>query len=209
MSWRKDNRRRKQVERPFARRLKYESAKEGLGKLVEWGGAGVGMLVGLAGAKWGLPVSPAVASTSGAIIGGMVGSQGKAFVVAGIDHFRERRDQRRSAGSIGGSRRRHQHESGSPSVSMSRGGSASVVGQVIGGLDNVMSQLHRAARQLEEIHRKMWASQNALSAVLAGGRPEVTLTVEAHLTTARGRVHDSAGELRGCVKTLKAYRVEL
>ncbi|GIJ22786.1 hypothetical protein [Micromonospora lutea] len=210
MSWRKDNRRRKQVERPFARRLKYESAKEGLGKLVEWGGAGVGMLVGLAGARWGLPVSPAVASTSGAIIGGMVGSQGKAFVVAGIDHLRERRDQRRSAASsVEGRRRRHQHSSGSPPGSRARGDSAGIVGQVIGGLDNVRGRLDRTSRQLDAIHRKVWASQDEISVILAGGRPEVTSTVEGQLTATRNLLRDLAGELRLCVKTLKAYRVEL
>ncbi|WP_434740845.1 hypothetical protein [Micromonospora sp. SH-82] len=104
MGWRKGNRRQKQVERPFARRLKYESAKEALGKMVEWGSAGVGMLVGLAGAKYGLPVSPGVASTGGAIIGGMLGAQGKAIVVASLDHARERREKRQSASTASGSR---------------------------------------------------------------------------------------------------------
>ncbi|MBX7265835.1 hypothetical protein KIF24_07190 [Micromonospora sp. Llam7] len=215
MSWRKDNRRRKQVERPFARRLKYESAKEALGRLVEWGGAGVGMLAGLAGAKYGMPVSPAVASTGGAIIGGMVGSQGKAIVVAGIDHLRERRDQRRAATAAAASHREWLRRSGSNGVAGSlstprpRGGSASIAGQVIGGLDNVVGQLDRASRQLAEIHRTMWASQNALNAVLAGGRPEVVRAVDATLSEARGLVHDSSGMLTGSANIVGGYRASI
>ncbi|MEU6023575.1 hypothetical protein [Micromonospora sp. NPDC047134] len=210
MGWRKENRRRKQIERPFARRLKYESAKEALGKLVEWGGAGVGMLVGLGSAKYGLPVSPAVASTGGAIIGGMMGSQGKAFVVAGIDHFRERRDQRRSAAAAAGSRRSRRTGSGGGTRAVSsarpQGGSASIVGQVIGGLDNVVTQLNRASRHLADIHRRMWATQNELNAVLAGGRPEVVRALDDTLTTARNLVLESPGLLGNCTDTISGYR---
>ncbi|GAA0398810.1 hypothetical protein GCM10009541_47300 [Micromonospora gifhornensis] len=212
MGWRKENRRKKQVERPFARRLKYESAKEALGKLVEWGGAGVGMLVGLGSAKYGLPVSPAVASTGGAIIGGMVGSQGKAFVVAGIDHFRERHEQRKSSAPADGSRHRPRRRTGSSggtgvvSVARAQGSSASIAGQVIGGLDNVMAQLNRASRQLAKLHRTMWASQNELNAVLAGGRPDVVGGLEDALTTARNLVLDSPDLLRTCTDTIRGYR---
>ncbi|NLU79036.1 hypothetical protein HCA58_11745 [Micromonospora sp. HNM0581] len=215
MSWRKDNRRRKQVERPFARRLKYESAKETLGKLVEWGGAGVGMLVGLASAKYGMPVSPALASTGGAIIGGIVGSQGKAIVVAGIDHLRERRDQREAVTAAGAPHRGRLRRRGSNGVAGSlhtlrpREGSASIAGQVIGRLDYAVRQLNRASRQLAEIHRTMWASQNALNAVLAGGRPEVVGAVEATLSTARGLVHDSSEMLTGSAEIIGEYRDRL
>ncbi|MEV6811375.1 hypothetical protein [Micromonospora sp. NPDC051296] len=215
MRYGRKRRREQKKERPFARRLKYESAKEALGKLVEWGGAGLGMLAGLAGAKYGMPVSPAVASTGGAIIGGMVGSQGKALVVAGIDHLRERRDQRRAAVSAGGSHRALQRPTRSNGTSESRpvrqprGGSASIAGQVIGGLDNVVAQLNRASRQLAEIHRTMWASQNALSAVLAGGRPEVVRAVDAQLSTARGNVHDSSGMLINSADGINGYRASI
>ncbi len=215
MRYGRKRRREQKKERPFARRLKYESAKEALGKLIEWGGAGIGMLVGLAGAKYGMPVSPAVASTGGAIIGGMVGSQGKALAVAGIDHLRERRDQRKAAAAAGGSRQGLQRRTGSRGVTRSisaprpRAGSASIAGQVIGGLDNVVAQLNRASRQLAEIHRTMWASQNALSAVLAGGRPEVVRAVDAQLSTARGNVHDSSGLLTTGAETISSYRASI
>ncbi|MDM4719594.1 hypothetical protein QTQ03_08320 [Micromonospora sp. WMMA1363] len=215
MRYGRKRRREQKKERPFARRLKYESAKETLGKLIEWGGAGVGMLIGLAGTRYGLPVSPAVASTGGAIIGGMVGSQGKAFVVTGFDHLRERRDQRRATAAKGGGiarngRRSRRHGIASSAVASSRGrASASIAGQVIGGLDNVMDQLNRASRQLANVHQRMWASQNALSVVLAGGRPDVVKRVEAQLTMARGHVHDSAGALKGCVDNLATYRATI
>ncbi|MFY1703640.1 hypothetical protein ACN28G_18185 [Micromonospora sp. WMMA1923] len=227
MGWRKENRRRKQIERPFARRFKYESAKEALGKLVEWGTAGVGMLAGLGAAKYGLPVSPGVASTGGAIIGGMLGSQGKALVVAGFDHLRERRDQRRTATTSAGSRAASPQRTGSSAgggatagtrtgtgagsayTPIRSGTSTSIAGQVIGGLDTVMSQLNRASRQLAEIHRAMWDAQNALNAVLAGGRPDVVLTLEGQLSTARGHVHDATGQLAGAADNLATYRAAI
>ncbi|MBQ1025389.1 hypothetical protein [Micromonospora sp. C95] len=215
MKYGRKRRREQKKERPFARRLKYESAKEALGKMVEWGGAGVGMLVGLAGAKYGVPVSPAVASTGGAIIGGMVGSQGKAIVVAGLDHLRERRDQREAATAASAPHRGRLRRRGSNGVAGSlntprpRGGSASIAGQVIGGLDNVVGQLDRASRQLAKIHRTMWASQSALNAVLAGGRPEVVGAVDTALSTARGLVHDSSGMLTGSAKIVGNYRDRL
>ncbi|MEW2442729.1 hypothetical protein [Micromonospora marina] len=198
--------------------MKYESVKEALGKLVEWGGAGVGMLVGLASARYGLPVSPAVASTGGAIIGGMVGSQGKAIVVAGVDHLRERREERRTAAATHGDRpsarlavtgTRHTAIRGPRTTSRRRGGAASVAGQVIGGIEQVIEQIERTAGRVATIHQKMWASQNALSAVLAGGRPDIVRTTEARLTAARGLVHDSAGALRSATDDLRSYRSRL
>ncbi len=208
-------------ERPFARRLKYESVKEALGKLVEWGAAGVGMLVGLAGARYGLPVSPTVASTGGAIVGGMVGSQGKAFVVAGIDHLRERRDERRAAAARSGSPSQrvasgtthrvstaasHGGPRGPRTMSSRRRAASSIAGQVIGSLDQIIDQLDRAEKQLVKIHQKLWANQNALLAVLAGSRPEIVRTTEASLTKARNTVQETAGLLATVKEDLNAYR---
>ncbi|TDC38846.1 hypothetical protein [Micromonospora sp. KC213] len=204
--------------------MKYESVKEALGKLVEWGGAGVGMLVGLASARYGLPVSPGVASTGGAIIGGMVGSQGKAVVVAGFDHLRERRDERRAAAARrGGTSPRavsgaaHAPMTGSRgaghrgprAMSSRRSSTPSIAGQVIGGIEQVIEQLDRAASRIAAIHQKMWANQNSLLGVLAGSRPEIVRATEATLTTARGLVHDSVGELTAAKRELGAYRSRL
>lgn len=58
MRYRRKGQRQEPKERPFRRRLMYESAKESLGKLLEWGGAGVGMLLGLAATRLGIPISP-------------------------------------------------------------------------------------------------------------------------------------------------------
>ncbi|MEO3779419.1 hypothetical protein ABGB16_21760 [Micromonospora sp. B11E3] len=211
-------------ERPFARRLKYESVKEALGKLVEWGGAAVGMLVGLASARYGLPVSPTVASTGGAVIGGMVGSQGKALVVAGFDHLRERRDQRRAAAARSGSatprvpsstRHRvsgaasHSALRGPRTMSGRRSNASSIAGQVIGGLEDVIEQVDKTTKRLAEIHRRMWATHNALLGVLAGSRPEIVRNTEANLSKARGLVHDSAGLLTAAKESLSVYRTRL
>ncbi|WP_341720411.1 hypothetical protein QQG74_12275 [Micromonospora sp. FIMYZ51] len=208
MRYGRKRRREQKKERPFARRFKYESAKEALGKLVELGGAGVGALVGLGSAKYGLPLSPAITSVGGAIIGGMVGSQGKAFVVAGIDHFRERSDQKRSA-ALAGASPRARRSSGSTGRIPARGSSASIAGQVIGGLDNVMAQLNRASRQLTELYRTMWASQNELNAVLAGGRPDVVRALDDSLTTARNLVLDSPCLLGKCTDAISGYRARI
>ncbi|WP_204033126.1 hypothetical protein [Micromonospora qiuiae] len=72
-----------------------------------------------------------------------------------------------------------------------------------------MAQLSRASRQLAEIHRTMWASQNALNAVLAGGRPEVVRALDAQLSAARGLVHDSSGLLGNCTDTISGYRASI
>ncbi|TDC72874.1 hypothetical protein E1193_26745 [Micromonospora sp. KC606] len=94
-------------------------------------------------------------------------------------------------------------------MSSRRSGTPSIAGQVIGGIEQVVEQLDRAAGRIAAIHQKMWANQNALLGVLAGSRPEIVRTTEATLSTARGLVHDSVGELTAAKKELGAYRSRL
>ncbi|MFV2126623.1 hypothetical protein ACFHWS_19105 [Micromonospora sp. LOL_013] len=49
----------------FGQQFRRELSKESLGKLAELGGAAVGMLLGLASTKAGLPVPPSTAATAG------------------------------------------------------------------------------------------------------------------------------------------------
>ncbi|MFG1952693.1 hypothetical protein [Micromonospora sp. NPDC048830] len=94
-------------------------------------------------------------------------------------------------------------------MSSRRSAASSIAGQVIGGLEDVIEQVDKASKQLAEIHRRMWASQNALLGVLAGSRPEVVRTTEANLSKSRGLVHDSAGLLMVAKEALNAYRTRL
>ncbi|GGM32459.1 hypothetical protein [Micromonospora yangpuensis] len=229
MRYRRSGQRRSGPDRSYARRVGFETAKEGGGNLVQQAGAALGALVGLLGGKAGLPPSASV--ITGAIVGSALGSIGKGFVAASLDHIRERREQRAtrtSAGAGAGRSWRHVGAGGRSGAggSNGRGGrgsgsggasstaaplprvstSTSIAGQVIGGLDTVMSQLNRASRRLAEIHRAMWDAQNALNAVLAGGRPDVVLTLEGQLSTARGHVHDATGQLAGAADNLATYR---
>ncbi|WP_428964198.1 hypothetical protein [Micromonospora fluostatini] len=217
MSWRRRQYRAgERPERAYVRRIGFETAKEGGGNLVQQAGAALGALAGLFGSKAGLPPSASV--ITGAIVGGALGSVGKGFIAASLDHIRERREQRAATTSStgAGAARSWRHASGgsagSPgtvaSVARSRA-PVSIVGQVIGGLDAVVKQLNAASKQLVEIHNAMWDAQNALNAVLAGGRPEIVLTLDARLEDARGHVLDSVGELTGCADGLAAYRAAI
>ncbi|MDG4799329.1 hypothetical protein [Micromonospora sp. WMMD980] len=214
MRYRRVGQRHSQPDRSFTRRIGYETAKEGGGTLLQQAGAALGALAGLMGSTWGLPPSASV--ITGAIVGGTLGSVGKGFVAASLDQLRERREEQQARTSRRSSNRpswRHAHAAGSSSggafMSSRRGGTASVAGQVIGGIEQIIEQLERTAGRVANIHQKMWASQNALLAVLAGGRPDIVRTTEARLTTARGLVHDSTVALAAAKEELRAYRSRL
>jgi hypothetical protein len=214
MSWRRRHYRAgERPERSFARRVGFETAKEGGGTLLQQAGAALGALVGLISSRWGLPPSASV--ITGAIVGSTIGSIGKGVIAASLDQLRERREQqpRVSAGSSarrswrhGGSTGKAARATGSAS---SAGGAASLVGQVVGGLDRVVARLDAASGRLAELHRKMWETQNALSAVLAGGRPEVVGTTNGQLTAARGHIRDCMVDLHHCRDSVEAYRTRI
>ncbi|MFY1672157.1 hypothetical protein ACN27G_19650 [Plantactinospora sp. WMMB334] len=234
MRYGRKQRREQKKERPFARRLKYESAKEGLGKLVEWGSAGIGMMLGVAATRLGLPISPAVATTGGAILGGLLGSQGKAYIVARLDYLRETRAQRKPQAAAeatttdeGGDKVPAKPRGDPPKpppkpftvgafrraarvphrkIVRGRTDSSSVASQVISGLEKAIDQLEQAAKQAQQLGVDVWASHNRLSATLAGGRPEVVRHTHDRLTTARHHVQDSVNLLRQAAERLREYR---
>ncbi|MEV4628439.1 hypothetical protein AB0J90_19435 [Micromonospora sp. NPDC049523] len=216
-------------ERPFLRRLKYESAKEGLGKLTEWGAAGVGMLVGLAAARLGLPISPSIAVTGGAIAGGMIGAQGKAVVVATLDHLRERRDMRSATAggrssvaaegtgpeSRGGGHRvtpgrdRSARHRSSAKAAQKYAGSMSIAGQVISGIEQVMEQIEQTAAKLNAVAASMRNSQDSMMVLIYGGRADVVRRTHDAMSGARDNVYDSAVLLRSANDDLRAYRATI
>ncbi|MEV0216799.1 hypothetical protein [Micromonospora sp. NPDC050695] len=213
MSWRRRHYRAgERPERSFARRVGFETAKEGGGTLLQQAGAALGALVGLISSRWGLPPSASV--ITGAIVGSTIGSIGKGVIAASLDHLRERREQQESRVAPGSTARRSWRHTGSTgrsaraAVPVSSGNAAaSLVGQVVGGLDRVVAQLSLASRRLDELHRKMWATHNALSAVLAGGRPAVVGATNGQLTEARGHIQDCTVALRHCRDGVEAYRI--
>ncbi|MEV4757559.1 hypothetical protein AB0J86_20940 [Micromonospora sp. NPDC049559] len=211
MRYGRKQRRSQKKERPFARRLGVESAKEGLGKLAEWGGAGVGMLLGLASARYGLPVASSVAATGGAVVGGMVGSAGKALVVATIDHWRDRRQQRAASidsagkGAVSARRSGRGSRGNAPRVSHFWSGPIGGAGEIISGIGEVIQQLERAHEGLGSLLEPMRASHDRIMAALSGGRQDVVQQTHGRLTLARKRVEDSLGLLQGANEDLRGY----
>jgi hypothetical protein len=200
----------------------YESAKEGVGKLLEWGGAGVGMLLGLAAARLGLPISPAVAAIGGTVAGGLIGAQAKAIAVTAIDLRREQREKPANdadrvhggdAPDRGGVRvgpaRADQRRRGSARIAHQRSGSVSIAGQVISGIEQVIEQIDQAANKLGAVAANMQNSQDAMMVLLYGGRVDVVRQTHDLLSTARGKVQDSAVLLRGASEDLGAYRASI
>jgi hypothetical protein len=223
--YRRKGQRQEPKERPFRRRLLYESAKEGLGKLLEWGGAGVGMLVGLGAARLGLPISPGVAALGGTVAGGLIGAQAKAIVVTAIDLRREQREKDAGDGNHGkpatggsapdrggirvGPAQADQHRRGSARIASQHSGSVSIAGQVISGVEQVIEQLDRAAAQLGGIAASMRNSQDSLMVLIYGGRVDIVRQTHDALSNARGKVGDAAVLLRGASEDLGAYRASI
>ncbi|GAB2963129.1 hypothetical protein GCM10027280_59980 [Micromonospora polyrhachis] len=220
MRYRRRGQRQEPKERPFARRLKYEGAKEGLGKLAEWGGAALGMLLGVAATRLGVPLNPSMAATGGAILGGLLGSSGKAFVAAGMDHLRERREQRAAAGSqdsqVGGAGGRGcRRGSGSngrtrtPRVAHFWSGPIGEAGQVISGIGDVIQQIERAHEALGGVSEAMRGTHDRVMMMLSGGRSEVVQQTHARLTSARTHVEDSLTLLRLANEDLRGYLMSI
>lgn len=225
MRYRRKGQRQEPKERPFRRRLLYESAKEGLGKLLEWGGAGAGMLVGLGAARLGLPISPTAATIGGTVAGGLIGASAKAIMVTAIDLRREQREKAAGAGSQGesatgdsatdrggirvGPGQADQHRRGSARIARQRSGAVSIAGQMISGVEQVIEQLDRAAAQLGAIAASMQNGQDAVMVLIYGGRVDIVRQTHDALSNARGNVQDAAVLLRGASEDLGAYRASI
>ncbi|WP_329102345.1 hypothetical protein OG792_23635 [Micromonospora sp. NBC_01699] len=202
----------------------YESAKESLGKLLEWGGAGVGMLLGLAATRLGIPISPAVAAIGGTVAGGLIGSQAKAIVVTAIDLRREQREKSAQAAAAGSTAT---GETASPdrgsirltaattghsrrgSVRTAHGSSGGIAGQVISGIEQVLEQIEQTAGKLNAVAASMRNSQDSMMVLIYGGRADVVRRTHDAMSGARDSVYDSAVLLRGASEDLRAYRASI
>ncbi|MDG4764750.1 hypothetical protein O7632_11635 [Solwaraspora sp. WMMD406] len=217
-------RRRVKTEQPFSRQLGHEVAKEGSGTLVQQLGAGLGALLGLAAARWGLP--PAPVAIAGAILGHAIGAVGKGFVNTVLDRRREARagDRDDPGGSGGGGgarplssvRRRYPgHRSrGGGDRTITIGGPASRGGGGGGGRGTA-SYLQQLRRLLDEIETQqvklanvanaMRGSQLGVAQLLAGGRPDRTQEIYTWSELSRANVEEAAVLTHQAVKSLKAY----
>ncbi|RKR87123.1 hypothetical protein BDK92_1396 [Micromonospora pisi] len=223
-------RRNGKVERPFARRFGYETVKEGTGNLVQQAAMGLGALMGLLSSRWGLPATASV--ITGAIIGNAVGSIGKGFVAATVDHLRERREERAAgpgsagrthggSGTASGSSSEgtvsglHARRRGSGGFSAGRGqliaggGSGGIAGQVISGIERVIEEVEQTARKINAVGTSMWHSQDGMMVLLNGGREDVVRRTHDAMSEARDRMSESAVLLRAAGEDLNAYRASI
>lgn len=193
MSWRKGNRRRRQGERPFGRRVKYETFKEGGGTLLQQAGAALGALIGLLASRWGMP--PTASVITGAIVGSTIGAVGRGFVTAAADHLKERGDQRRQQRGDGRARVAHRRRRRVISIA-----------EVKAGIDTVTEQIERAHNQLSGLADRMRATHGMVMMVMSGGRSDVLQQTHARLTTARTNVEESRALLSQAYEDLHGYR---
>lgn len=81
--------------------------------------------------------------------------------------------------------------------------------RLIGTLEQMIAQFEQASEQLNALMTQMWQSQHRISAVLAGGRPDVVRRTHDQVDGARLRVQDAATLSRRAAENLRAYRVGL
>lgn len=191
MRYRRDGQRHSQPDRTFARRVKYETFKEGGGTLLQQAGAALGALIGLFASRWG--VQPTASVITGAIVGATVGAVGRGFVTAAADHLKERGDQRRA-----------RRMSRSP-VAHYWSGQVGDVGRVISGIGEVIQQIESAYTQLGGLTDRMRATHDVVMKMLSGGRSDVLQQTHARLTTARKDIEESLGLLRRANEDLRGY----
>lgn len=221
-------RRKVKTEQPFSRQLGHEVAKEGSGTLVQQLGAGLGALIGLAAARWGLP--PAPVAIAGAFIGHALGVVGKGFVNTVLDRRREARagdgvtpgGSGPGSGSGGGAkplssiRRRYPgHRSrgggdrritiGGPASRGGSGGGGGSTGSYLQQLRRLLDEIETQQAKLANVANAMRASQLGLAQLLAGGRQDRTQEIYTWSELSRANVEEAAVLTHQAVKSLKAY----
>ncbi|WP_326552356.1 hypothetical protein [Micromonospora sp. NBC_01813] len=224
MRYRRQAQQRSTPDRSFASRWRHEMAKEGSGTLVQQLGTGLGALMGLAAARWGLPSAPV--AIVGAILGNAVSIAGKGFVNTVLDRRREARAgdgaTPSSSGGGGGARplssirRRYPgHRSrgggdrriaigGPASRGGSDGGSGST-GSYLQQLRRLLDEIETQQAKLANVANAMRASQLGLAQLLAGGRQDRTQEIYTWSELSRANVEEAAVLTHQAVKSLKAY----
>lgn len=201
-------------------------AKEGSGTLVQQLGTGLGALMGLAAARWGLPSAPV--AIAGAILGNAVSIAGKGFVNTVLDRRREARagdgatPGGSGAGGGGGAkplssiRRRYPgHRSrgggdrritiGGPASRGGSGGGGGSTGSYLQQLRRLLDEIETQQAKLANVANAMRASQLGIAQLLAGGRQDRTQEIYTWSELSRANVEEAAVLTHQAVKSLKAY----
>lgn len=217
MSYRRGGQRSDPKELSYARRFTHEALKENLGKLVEYGGMGIGTLAGFLASKTGLPLAPTAITLIGAAIGGLAGSTGKASIVSALDHFKERREKRRANEQGGDSAAPTATPSAHPIYRVDAktisdqpshrdtGGRVSQagVGEIIVAVGEAITRFERVQGDLVRTVEQMTSSQQRLAMLLQGGR-NIGSKIQA-LTAAREHVRDAARLVEQAGADLRTY----
>ncbi|ROO61182.1 hypothetical protein EDC02_3113 [Micromonospora sp. Llam0] len=213
----------------FGQQFRRELSKESLGKLAELGGAAVGMLLGLASTKAGLPVPPSTAATGGAIAGAMLGVVGKSAAGTAVDRLMSRKPggggQEPSDGkppvaipstgepkpvlrAVDPTRRepRRAPPHRPRRLTQSRAGSATgSTGGYIGRLQQILDEIETQQAKLANVANAMRASQLGLAQLLAGGRQDRTQEIYTWAELSRANIEDAAILTHQAMQSLKAY----
>jgi len=213
----------------FGQQFRRELSKESLGKLAELGGAAVGMLLGLASTKAGLPVPPSTAATGGAIAGAMLGVLGKSAVGTAVDRLMSRKADEGKQETSGGKPPTAIPGTGKPKpvlravdparreprpapphrprrLTQSRGGSeVGPTAGYIGRLRQILDEIETQQAKLANVANAMRASQLGLAQLLAGGRQDRTQEIYTWAELSRANIEDAAVLTHQATQSLKAY----
>ncbi|MER7417860.1 hypothetical protein ABT346_13925 [Micromonospora peucetia] len=168
----------------YLRNLRYETPKEGIGKLLEklgeWGGAATGLAAANALARQGIPVPPVVLAGSGLVLGYVSGVLAKAAVNATFDTLKARR-----AGVAGAE--------------------PASVGSLATEIEQIIARLERNHQGLVGVMDRIGTNHAWLITVITGASPALVQQVNGKLTGARRSVEDACTLLRQSKDNLRRY----
>ncbi|WP_326552881.1 hypothetical protein [Micromonospora sp. NBC_01813] len=217
----------------YGQQFRRELSKESLGKLAELGGAAVGMLLGLASTKAGLPVPPSTAATGGAIAGAMLGVLGKSAVGTAVDRLMSRKAEVGRQAQSGGKPPTAIPGTGEPKrvlraidparreprrapphrprrLTQPRADSEAVAaGGYIGRLRQILEEIETQQAKLANVANAMRASQLSLAQLLAGGRQDRTQEIYTWAELSRSNIEEAAVLTHQATKSLKGYMSNL
>lgn len=213
----------------FGQQFRRELSKESLGKLAELGGAAVGMLLGLASTKAGLPVPPPTAATGGAIAGAILGVVGKSAIGTAVDRLMSRKAEDGGQVPSGGKPPPAIPGTGGPKpvlravdparreprrapphrprrLTQPRAGSgAGSTGGYIGRLQQILNEIETQQAKLANVANAMRASQLGLAQLLAGGRQDRTQEIYTWAELSRSNIEEAAVLTHQATRNLREY----
>ncbi|MFY1637604.1 hypothetical protein ACN27F_30760 [Solwaraspora sp. WMMB335] len=213
----------------YGQQFRRELSKESLGKLAELGGAAVGMLLGLASTKAGLPVPPSTAATGGAIAGAMLGILGKSAAGTAVDRLMSRKADEGKQETSGGKPQTAIPGTGEPKqvlraidparreprrapphrprrLTQPRAGSeVGPAAGYLGRLRQILDEIETQQAKLANVANAMRASQLGLAQLLAGGRQDRTQEIYTWAELSRANIEDAAVLTHQAKESLKGY----